>query len=206
MYSCQHINIVGSFYCTLLLLGTRVKKEALPKLLNLLSPVVHSWDLFAQQIGVPSDVISQIKVATPQTGRNYLYKCFTQALEWWVANHDNPVYKSMIDTLDPGIGKMTAVMNRALARELREFIANQQGESSTVTITSEFLHENSDFHSHPYSYLLLLCSHGTVTYKLHVFSLSKLAKAIMCASLFDNILRPISSVSLPIRCSFVILF
>ena len=107
-----------------------MEKEALPKLLNLLSPVVHNWDLFVQQIGVPSDQISQIKAGYPQTGPSYLYRCFTQALEWWVANHDNPVYESMIDALDPGIGKVTPVMNRALARELREFTVKQRGESN----------------------------------------------------------------------------
>ena len=117
--------------CTLLFSGTRVNKEALPKLLNLLSPVVCSWDLFTQQIGVPPTQISQIKVASPQSGPSYLYKCFTQALEWWVANHDNPVYESMIDVLDPGIGKVTPVMNRVLASELREFMAKHRGESST---------------------------------------------------------------------------
>ena len=111
-----------------------MKKEALPKLLNLLSPVVHSWDLFAQQIGVPSTQISQIKEANPQTGPNYLYRCFTQALEWWVANHDNPVYESIINVLDPGIGKVTPAMNRALANELREFVAKQRGESSSTVV------------------------------------------------------------------------
>ena len=100
-------------------------------LLNLLSPVACSWDLLAQQIGVPPAQISQIKVANPQTGPNYLHKCFAQALEWWVANHDNPVYEKMIDVLNPGPGRVTAIMNRALANELREFMAKQRGESST---------------------------------------------------------------------------
>ena len=100
-------------------------------LLSLLSPVVCSWDLFVQQIGVPPAQISQIKAGNPQTGPNYLYKCFTQALEWWIANHDNPVYERMIAVLDPGPGKVTPVMNRALAKELREFVAEQRGESST---------------------------------------------------------------------------
>ena len=112
-----------------------MKKNALPKLLNLLSPVASSWDLFAQQIGVPVAQISLIMAANPQTGLNYLYmyKSFTQALEWWVANHNNPVYESMIAVLDPGIGKVTPVINRALASELREFMA-KQGESSTVAV------------------------------------------------------------------------
>ena len=93
-----------------------------------------SWNLFAQQIGVPSDQITLIKATTPQSGPTYFYLCFIQALEWWEANHDNPVYEIMIDALDPGIGKVTPVMNTALASELREFMAEQQGESSTVTI------------------------------------------------------------------------
>ena len=108
-----------------------MKNEALPQLLNLLSPVACSWDLFVQQIGVPPTQISLIKAASPQTCPNYLYRCFTQALEWWVANHDNPVYESMICALDPEFGQVNPVMNRALARELREFVAEQQGEPST---------------------------------------------------------------------------
>ena len=108
-----------------------MKKEALPKLLNLLFPIVYIWDLFALQIGVPPPQISQIKAATPQTGPNYLNRCFTQALEWWQSNHDNPVYEIMIDVLDPGIGKVTTTMNRALANEVREFMAKERGESST---------------------------------------------------------------------------
>ena len=102
-------------------------KEALPRLLNLLSPVVHHWDLFAEQIKVPHYLILQIKAANPQTGPDYLYKCFTQALEWWIANHDNPVYETIIGVLD----EVPAVMNRALAKDLREFLAKQRGESST---------------------------------------------------------------------------
>ena len=108
-----------------------MKKEALPKLLNLLSPAAFSWDLFAQQIGVPPAQIALIKVANPQTGPTSLYQCFTQALEWWQANHENPVYETMIGVLDPGNGKVTPVMNRALAKELREFMAKQRGESCT---------------------------------------------------------------------------
>ena len=108
-----------------------MKREALPELLNLLSPVAHSWDLFAQQIGVPAAQISQIKAENPQTGPNCLYRCFACALEWWETNHDNPVYERMIDVLDPGIGKVAPVMNRVLASELRGFMAKQQGESST---------------------------------------------------------------------------
>ena len=130
--SCQDIEC--SFYCALLVLGTQVKKEALPKLLNLLSPVACSWDLFAQQIGVPLAQISQIKAANPQTGPSYLYTCFTQSLDWWKSNHDNPVYESIIDVLDPGIGKVTPTMNRALASEVREFMTKEQSELSMVVI------------------------------------------------------------------------
>ena len=124
VYSCNY----PVTYTLICFLGTQVKREALPKLLNLLSPVAHSWDLFALQIGVPSTQISLIKVANPQTGPSYVIKCFTQALEWWEANHYNPVYEKMIDVLDPGPGKLTLVMNRALACELRKFMAEQQSE------------------------------------------------------------------------------
>ena len=104
-----------------------MKREALPKLLTLLSPVACCWDVFAQQIGVPFTQISQIKAANPRTGPNCLYTCLTHALEWWVANHGNPVYESMIDVLDPGVGKVAPAMNRALASELREFMTQQRG-------------------------------------------------------------------------------
>ena len=43
--------------------------KALPKFLNILSPVVHSWTVFARQIGVPSSQISLIRAANPPAGR-----------------------------------------------------------------------------------------------------------------------------------------
>ena len=108
-------------------------EEALPRLLNLLSPVACSWDLFVQQIGVPPAQVSHIRAVNPPTGPNYLFRCLTQALEWWVANHENPVYEGMINVLGPGPGCATPVMNRTLANQLRAFIAVQQrGESSTI--------------------------------------------------------------------------
>ena len=103
-----------------------MKEKVLPKLLNLLSPVVHSWALFARQIGVPVICISQIRAANPSTGPSYLYMCLSQALEWWVTNHHNPTYEEIIAILDPKKGQKTPVMNRALAREVRKFMAKQQ--------------------------------------------------------------------------------
>ena len=105
-----------------------MKEGALPELLNLLSPVVHSWKLFAFQIGVPSDQISQIEAVKSSTNPTSLYTCLTQVLEWWRANHDNPTYEVIISCLDPKPGGATPVMNRALASDLREFVAKQQGE------------------------------------------------------------------------------
>ena len=113
---------------------------------HLLSPVACSWELFAQQIGVPVAQLSQIKVANPQTGPNYIYKCFTQVLEWWVANHENPVYETMIDALDPGPGNTSPVMNRALARELREFMAKQRGEVHKMISMIKQLAEEQDYY------------------------------------------------------------
>ena len=121
--TCQYI--VCSFF---LLVGTRVRKENFPELSNLLSPVMDCWDLLVQQIGVPLDQISQIKLENPQSGTGYLYRCFTQSLKWWVDNHDSPVYESIIDILDPGSGKITPVMNKVLAGELKQFVTNQRGE------------------------------------------------------------------------------
>ena len=112
--------------CTLL--GTRVKEKALPELLNILYPVSCDWELFAQQIRVPFDHISHIKAANPQAGPSY---CLSQALKWWQSNHDSPVYEIIIDVLDPGIGKVTPAMNRAVAKKVREYMA-KQSESSTV--------------------------------------------------------------------------
>ena len=103
-----------------------MKEEALPELLNILYPVACNWELFAQQIGVPFDHISHIKAANPQAGPSY---CFSHALKWWQSNLDSPVYEIIIDVLDPGIGKVTPAMNRACAKEVREFMAKQSGES-----------------------------------------------------------------------------
>ena len=106
-----------------------MKEKALPRLVSLLSPVVHSWASFAIQIGVPSVQVSQIRAANPQSGPSDLYICFTQALEWWVNNHHNPTYEAIIAVLDPEMGQTTPVMNRALASEVKRFMAKeQQGE------------------------------------------------------------------------------
>ena len=110
-------------------LGTHVKEEALPELLNLLSPVVPSWALFAKQIGVPASLVSQIRAANPPTGPSCLYTCLSQALQWWVDNHDNPTYEAIIAILDPKRGQKTPIMNRALARQVEESMAKEkQGE------------------------------------------------------------------------------
>ena len=103
-----------------------MKEKALPKLLNLLSPIVHSWALFARQIGMPSTQISLIRAANPVPGPNYLYTCFTKTLEWWVNNHHNPTYEAIIAILDPKRGQTTPVMNRILAEQVRKFMAKQQ--------------------------------------------------------------------------------
>ena len=108
-----------------------MKKEALPRLVNLLSPVVHSWKLFAEQIGVPTSQVSQIRALAfnAPTGPSYLYTCLYQALMWWVANHHNPTYEAIIAVLDPEMGQTTPVMNRYLASEVKRFMAKeQQGE------------------------------------------------------------------------------
>ena len=112
----------------LFFLGARVKKETLPRFLNLLSPVLHSWDLFVQQIGVPTDKISEINITNAHSGPNRLYMCFTQAMEWWVANHSNPTYEVIIAVLDPEMGQTTPVMNRTLAKEVKEFMTKEWSE------------------------------------------------------------------------------
>lgn len=104
-----------------------MKEEALPRLLNLLSPVVHSWGLFARQIGVPSVHISQIQAANPPVNATSLYRSLTHALDWWIVNHPNPTYELIISALDPNLGQATPVMNRALAREVRVFMAKERG-------------------------------------------------------------------------------
>ena len=103
-----------------------MKEKALPKLLNLLSPIVRSWTLFARQIGVPVSQISLIRKVNPVSGPRYLYTCFTETLEWWVNNHHNPTYEAIIAILDPKRGQTTPVMNRTLARQVRKFMAKQQ--------------------------------------------------------------------------------
>ena len=116
-------------YLLLRTLGTRVEEKVLPKLVSLLSPVVHSWALFAMQIGVPLVQVSQIRAANPPSGPSDLYICFTQALEWWVNNHPNPTYEAIIAILDPEMGQTGPVMNRALASQVKRFMAKeQQGE------------------------------------------------------------------------------
>ena len=108
--------------------GTRVKEEALPRLLSLLSPVVHSWRLFALQIGVPMVQIAQIQATNPPTNPTSLYMSLAQALEWWIANHHNSTYEVIISVLDPKLDETTPVMNRALAGQVRGFMAKEQGE------------------------------------------------------------------------------
>ena len=100
-------------------------KQALPRLQNLLSSVVASWGLFAQQIGVPTDKTDQIKAANAQIGPNWLSTCFTEALEWWVDNHRGPTYEVILAVLDPKEGEMNPAMNRALARKVRDFMARE---------------------------------------------------------------------------------
>ena len=111
-----------------LLSGTCVRKETLPRVLNLLSPVLHSWDLFVQQIGVPTYKVSEIIAANANRGPNWLYTCFTQAMEWWVANYPSPLYEVIIAVLDPTMGQITPVMNRTLANDMRKFLATEWGE------------------------------------------------------------------------------
>ena len=106
-----------------------MKEGALPKLLTLLSPVVQSWDLFALQIGVPTVQISQIQAANHEM----LSTSLAQTLEWWIANHHDPTYEVIISALDPKLGETTPVMNRALASQVRELMAKEQGELSNCT-------------------------------------------------------------------------
>ena len=108
--------------------GTRVKEGALPRLLSLLSPVVHSWRLFALQIGIPNVQISQIQAANPPTNPTSLYISLAQALQWWINNHDNPTYEVIISVLDPKFGEATPVMNKALASQVRGFMTKEQCE------------------------------------------------------------------------------
>ena len=114
--------------CTLLRIGTQVKDEAFPELLNILYPVASKWELFVQQIGVPHVQITHIKAANPLADPSI---CLSHALKWWQSNHDSPVYEIIIDVLDPGIGEVTPAMNKAVAKKVREFMAKQQGELSS---------------------------------------------------------------------------
>ena len=105
-----------------------MKEETLPRLLNLLSPIVHNWGMFALQIGVPPNQISQIRAVNPAANSSYLYTCLSQVLQWWIANHPSPTYEVFINVLDPKLGETTPVMNRALANQVREFMAKEIGE------------------------------------------------------------------------------
>ena len=105
-----------------------MKKETLPRFLNLLSPVLHSWDLFVHQIGIPSDKIFEINRTNAHSGPNRLYMCLTQAMEWWVANHSNPTYEMIIAVLDPEMDQTTPVMNRTLAKQVKEFMTKEWSE------------------------------------------------------------------------------
>ena len=119
--------------------GTYVKKETLPRVVNLLSPVLHSWDLFVQQIGVPTDKVYEIRAANANSGPNWLYMCLTQAMEWWVINHCNPTYEVIIAVLDPEMGQTTPVMNRTLATQVKEFMAKEWSELlSIIAVISIF--------------------------------------------------------------------
>lgn len=113
-----------------LFIGARVEESALPRLLRVLSPVVHSWSLFAKLIGVPSSQISSIEAEnshhTPCP--SYLFNCFSQSLEWWVAHDRNPTYETILAVLDPKRGKPTSLMNGDLAEQVKEFMAKEQGE------------------------------------------------------------------------------
>ena len=111
-----------------LILGTRVEESALPRLLGILSPVVHSWSLFAGLIGVPSSQITLIEAANPHPSPSSLYNCFGQSLEWWIANHHDPTYETILAVLDPKWGETTPLMNRDLAKQVKDFMAKERGE------------------------------------------------------------------------------
>ena len=105
-----------------------MKVETLPRLLSLLSPIVHNWGMFALQIGVHPDQISQIRAVNPATNPSHLYTSLSQVLQWWIANHHSPTFEVIINVLDPKLGETTPVMNRALANQVREFMAKEIGE------------------------------------------------------------------------------
>ena len=102
-----------------------MKKETLPRVLNLLFPVLHCWDTFVQQIGVPIHKVSEIKAANTNSGPSWLSKCFTQAMDWWVDNHSCPTYEVIIAVLDPEMGQTTPAMNRSLASQVKKFMAKE---------------------------------------------------------------------------------
>ena len=105
-----------------------MKEEALPRLVNILSPIVDTWAVFAIEIGVPWSQVSQITAANPptQSGLSTLYTCLFQALMWWVNNHRNPTYETIIAVLDPEGGQEATVMNGPLARQVKRFMADEQ--------------------------------------------------------------------------------
>ena len=124
-----HCEQVVTTHLIALTLGTLVKEEAIPRFVNVLSPMANNWDVFARQIGVPASQISLIRASNPPTSPSDPYACYTclsQALEWWVNNHDNPTYEAIIAVLHPERGQTTPVMNRALAHQVKEFMAKQQ--------------------------------------------------------------------------------
>ena len=104
-----------------------MKNEILPRLLTLLSPVIHSWDVFVQQIGVPADKVLEIQTVNAHTSPSWLYTCLIKALRWWVDNYPNPTYEMIIAVLDPEVGQTTPIMNRTLASEVKEFMAKEEG-------------------------------------------------------------------------------
>ena len=82
-----------------------------------------------KQIGVPSEVVSQITTANARTSPEWLSTCFSQALAWWVANQRNPgaTYEVILAVLDPEGDEIGPLLNRALAREVKDFMIKQQG-------------------------------------------------------------------------------
>ena len=97
-------------------------------LLNLLSSVLHSWDLFVEQIGVPSTKVSEICTANIFTPALIGFShALSMRWESWVANC-HPTYEAIIAVLDPKPGQTNPVMNRGLVCDVKEFIAKEQGE------------------------------------------------------------------------------
>ena len=79
-------------------------------------------------IGVPPHQVSLIEAANPRLNPSSLYNGLSQSLEWWVANHDDPTYEAILAVLDPKRGETTALMNRDLAKQVKKFMAKEQGE------------------------------------------------------------------------------